>query len=101
MTLMWLLFAVFSALGKSINDLLRKESAIEKLDPVVETWLMRLIAAVLLLPLFLLDQKPINFTPQFWTALFVTGFLIIFTSICVLKAMSMEELSYLAPLENF
>ncbi|RMH69169.1 MAG: EamA family transporter [Gemmatimonadetes bacterium] len=98
--MLWLIFALLTAVFNSLKDLFSKRSLLRDVHPYLAAWSHNVFALVLLIPTLWVDGIP-NIHPPFWRAFVVSGFCNVLAIILYMKALHASDLSLAAPMITF
>jgi len=97
--MIWLIFAVLTALFESLKGVFSKKS-LKGIDEYVVSWSLMFFALIFLAPLLLFIEIP-ALGGQFWIALIVGGLLGAVATVLYMKAIKESDLSLAVPMLTF
>lgn len=97
--MIWILFAIITALFASIQNVFSKKN-LKEMDEYVVAWSLRFFALPFLIPLLFFIEIP-TINTKFWIALFFGLISVILTTILYMKAIKHSDLSLTVPLLTF
>lgn len=97
--MIWLLFALFSALFDSLKDVSSKRS-LKHVDEYAVSWAFRFFATLFILPVLFFAGIP-SIGSRFWEAMIIGGTLNIVTTVLYMKAYKHSDLSITSPITAF